>query len=54
MNCARCGKEIKSLIGTVKQLEGFILCPDCFEKAKKELEVDEDENTERFETKKEN
>ena len=43
MNCNRCGREITGLIALVKQLEGMILCPECFEKAKIELEVDKNE-----------
>ena len=37
MKCFRCGREITGLIALVKQLEGMILCPECFRKAKEEL-----------------
>ena len=44
MNCFRCGREITGLIALVKQLEGMILCPECFRKAKKELGYDENDD----------
>jgi len=34
MNCDRCGKPI---VGLVSLFENFLLCKDCYEKAKLEL-----------------
>jgi NMD protein affecting ribosome stability and mRNA decay len=42
MNCFRCGREITGLIALVKQLEGMMLCPECFRKAKKELRYEDE------------
>jgi NMD protein affecting ribosome stability and mRNA decay len=44
MKCFRCGREITGLIALVKRLEGMILCPGCFRKAKKELGYEDEEN----------
>jgi len=41
MNCDRCGKNIDT---DMWMLETFMLCGDCYEKAKKELEVDKNES----------